>query len=253
MSHRLAAALAAALLSAGCYIPYTPVPGVPGPHVSVSAGGYYTPRTYDARASSSYHDDTRYDRAAVDSFEWLAANTGGVAYGAPTAADVPVIIRRIFDENIRSGEVVDVAFVIDTTGSMGDDIDEVKRAAHDLTEALTRRASYARMGVVLYKDRGDEYVSTTALEFTDVPFQVHRVISSITVGGGGDLPEHVYAGLLNAIEGLAWNRDAHRLVILMGDAAPHDDYTDGLSRDRVVASARRRGIEIAVYPIIVGR
>jgi hypothetical protein len=58
---------------------------------------------------------------------------------------------------------------------------------------------------------------------------------------------------MTAITDLDWNPDAHRLMILMGDAAPHDDYSDGLTRERVVGAARRGGIEIAIYPIIVGR
>lgn len=131
------------------------------------------------------------------------------------------------------GAALDLVFVIDTTGSMFDDIDAVKAAASEIINEISHEKPCTRIGLVLYKDAGDVYVTRTGLPFTMVGEEdgdtapVVSAIQSISVGGGGDLPEAVYAGLVHAIEnqqGLgSWRGGTTRkAIILMGDAPPHD-------------------------------
>src|SRR5690606_3954247 len=62
----------------------------------------------------------------VDAWTKLSTATSGTAVESQAAEDVPELIVRVFDEGIPEGPV-DVVFVVDTTGSMRDDIDAVKR------------------------------------------------------------------------------------------------------------------------------
>ena len=128
------------------------------------------------------------------------------------------------------GAALDLVFVIDTTGSMFDDIDAVKAAATSIVNAMATMTC-ARIGIVLYKDAGDVYVTRTGLAFTMVgeddgdTAPVVSAIQSISVGGGGDFPEAVYAGLVHAIEnqqgmGLWHGGTTRKAIILMGDAPP---------------------------------
>lgn len=124
----------------------------------------------------------------------------------------------------------DITFVIDTTGSMVDDIDAVKRGAWEIVDAVfdtDRGLLGSRIAVVGYNDPYTE----TFLTFTDQANPEDRkyaaldAIYSITVSGGGDFPEAVNAGLLRALDGRAgeWREDAvARRIILFGDAPPND-------------------------------
>lgn len=124
----------------------------------------------------------------------------------------------------------DIAFVIDTTGSMFDDIVAVKARASDIVNAVfegDRGFLNSRIAVVGYNDPE----TSTFLSFTDQPKIADRktaainAINNITVGGGGDFPEAVNAGLIRALSGGAgkWRKEAvARRIILFGDAPPKD-------------------------------
>jgi Ca2+-binding RTX toxin-like protein len=121
----------------------------------------------------------------------------------------------------------DFAFVIDTTGSMGDDIDSVKEKGTTLINALFADGTVdARVGIVGFKDTTDGEPSETILNFADQDklnsFADRKALAlskldSITVGGGGDLPETDDDGLLRALDGRMgdWRVDAgvHRIVL----------------------------------------
>jgi hypothetical protein len=151
----------------------------------------------------------------LDAWGRLSARTGGLALTSKGATDVPGLITNVFERGIAPGEPVDLVFVVDTTGSMGDDIDAVKS---DMQRILR--------GVVAYRDRGDSYVSSTVLAMSADDAQIRRAIDSLSVGGGGDLREHVYAGIDTALVEQPWRPGASQHIILMGDAPPHDDYSD---------------------------
>jgi hypothetical protein len=130
--------------------------------------------------------------------------------------------------NLQPGQ--DIAFVIDTTGSMFDDIDAVKSQASAIINAIfnpERGLLNSRVAVVGYNDPS----TSTFLSFTDQPMVENRqsaaisAINSISVGGGGDEPEVTFAGLLRALNGGAgeWREEAvARKIILFGDAPAKD-------------------------------
>jgi TolB-like protein len=125
----------------------------------------------------------------------------------------------------------DVAFVIDTTGSMGDEIqvvkEKMKQIAAEVAEGTPPPA--VRFGIVEYRDRGDVYVTQT----TDLTYDVARLnerINAIMATGGGDAPESVAEGLRAALHELSWEQGpVVRLAFVIGDAADHlypdADYT----------------------------
>ena len=124
----------------------------------------------------------------------------------------------------------DVAFVIDTTGSMFDDIASVKVQASSIIDAVfdpRRGFLNSRIAVVGYNDPS----TNTILTFTDQTDTKDRktaalnAINGISVGDGGDLPEMTFGGLLRALDGRAgkWRDDAlARKIILFGDATAKD-------------------------------
>lgn len=124
---------------------------------------------------------------------------------------------------------LDLVFVIDTTGSMGSYIDAVKSAATDILDAVRTSVPDFRVSIVTYKDLDDgihggagDYQSRTDLAFTNDTDDFTTALDALTASGGGDTPESVYAGLSRAI-GSDWRGGSvTKVVILMGDAVPHD-------------------------------
>ena len=140
---------------------------------------------------------------------------------------------------------VEVAFVLDTTGSMAGLIDGAKRKIWSIATTIVEANPNAevRMALVAYRDRGDDYVTRTYDLTTDIQ-GLYGDLLRFKADGGGDWPESVNEALRDAVEGLKWSRDGkvRRIVFLVGDAPPHMDYANAPSYVDVVATARSRGI-----------
>jgi von Willebrand factor type A domain len=139
---------------------------------------------------------------------------------------------------------VEVAFVLDTTGSMGGLIEGAKRRIWSIARRIGegRPRPDLRIALVGYRDLGDAYV-TQVHPFTSDMDEVYRSLSSFRAEGGGDTPEHVSAALRAAVDSLPWSGPrALKVIFLVGDAPPHVDYQDGFDYRRHVADARQRGI-----------
>jgi len=124
---------------------------------------------------------------------------------------------------------LDLAFCIDTTGSMQGEIDTVKTKVKSMVAKLSsaQPKPIVRVGLVAYRDKGDDYV-TKVFPFSDDIDKVVNDIADLNADGGGDRPEAVDAGLHAALNDLEWDADRHtaKLLFLIGDAPPHSDRHD---------------------------
>jgi Ca2+-binding RTX toxin-like protein len=152
----------------------------------------------------------------------------------------------------------DFAIVVDTTGSMGDDIASVKVVASDLIDAAFAGGNAdARIGVVSFKDTTIGEPSTVVLPFTDQDAFADRkavalsAINGITVYGGGDTPETDFDGLRMALDGSMgeWRVGAGILrIALFTDAPVKDTYLAG----EVTTLAHSIGATIEMHTSMVG-
>src|SRR5690606_26471122 len=126
----------------------------------------------------------------VDAWAKLSSATHGTTVESKAAAEVPALIRKVFAENIPQGPV-DVVFVIDTTGSMHDDVDAVKRDMRQILAHLRASNPDYRVGVVAYRDIDDEYLTRTHVTLTNDDHAIDAAISALEVKGGDDWREHV--------------------------------------------------------------
>lgn len=150
---------------------------------------------------------------------------------------------------------LDLVFVIDTTISMWDDIDEIQDEATNIINKIHDSASDVRIGIVTYRDyletgpygNPKDYPSRVDLPFTTSKTATNNAIQNLTATGGArDVPETVFCGLASALgpplvsneptapnpalcgfdvrhaELGAWRADARRVIILIGDAPPHE-------------------------------
>jgi Mg-chelatase subunit ChlD len=141
---------------------------------------------------------------------------------------------------------VDVCFIIDTTGSMGDEIDRIKTTLLSVTNTLREDASQGvdlRYGAVLYRDIGDVYVTRRHAFTTDIE-GFDAALQTIKAGGGGDSPESLNQGIAVGVAGMEWREGAARVAFVIADAPPHMNYQEDVSYGRAATAAAHRGIRI---------
>ncbi len=149
-------------------------------------------------------------------------------------------------------EKVDVVFVVDATGSMKDDVEKLRSEwIPRLVNALGEFGDI-RIGLLLYRDYVDSYryrnIPVKFFDFTRDMNVFTKNLNGFTIRGneGGDIPEAVYEGLYGALEFYAWNQDAVKKIILIGDAEPHPAPrgTGRYTKKLVEETARKKGISI---------
>ncbi len=176
----------------------------------------------------------------------LVALIGGLAQRSE--ADIVDAPNKVVSQNQAQAPRLDVVFTIDATGSMGDEIDVVKKEiwgiANKLMEGKPRPD--IRFGLVFYQDRGDSFL-VKKTDLTRNVDLVHKELMAITAGGGGDWREHVGRGLHEAVN-MEWDsaQGVSRMIYLVGDAPGHDDYQDGYDIASAIKTARAKNIKINV-------
>jgi Mg-chelatase subunit ChlD len=142
---------------------------------------------------------------------------------------------------------IEVAFVLDTTGSMSGLIQAAKEKIWAIanTLATTRPAPHIKLALVAYRDRGDAYI-TKRTDLTDDLDSVYKELMGFSADGGGDGPESVNQALHEAVTKLSWSKDdkTYRVLFLVGDAPPHMDYKDDVKFPETCKLAATAGIFI---------
>ena len=130
---------------------------------------------------------------------------------------------------------------LDTTGSMKNDIEAIRG---DLVPMISDMlaGSRGRVGMVLYKDYYEEYL-TKVVPFTTDLNQVQRTLDGIVPRGGKDIPEAVYEALYDGAVKFRWEAES-RLIILIGDAPPHIRQRGKVSAAMARSAAEERGIRV---------
>ena len=141
---------------------------------------------------------------------------------------------------------VEVMFVLDTTGSMGGLIEGAKQKIWSIVNDIGRAPSHphVRVGLVAYRDHGDVYV-TKVLPITSDLDKVYATLTGFQAEGGGDTPEDVRQALADGVNKAGWSPGGSglaKILFLVGDAPPHDDYTDEPDTLTTAAEAARDGI-----------
>ena len=141
---------------------------------------------------------------------------------------------------------LDIALVIDATGSMGDELEYLKVEIRDIAEAIAHHFPNVdqRYALVVYRDDGDQYVTRT-FDFTGDLDAFQADLADQSANGGGDYPEAMDKAM-EATAKLSWRGgETARVTFLVADAPPHaNDFDDTLD---AVDDLRAKGV--AVYPV----
>jgi len=152
---------------------------------------------------------------------------------------------------------LDVAIVVDATGSMQSIIDDLKQRMDDLAATLQRLVPTARVGAVAYRDRDDSKGPTGprqsedfVVKWTDLTFNVKKVqtfLNGLVAEGGGDWPEAVRAGLETAMRQMKWRADAKKVIIIVGGSPPHEEDVPTIRK--LVSEWRAKGGVISTIDV----
>lgn len=129
--------------------------------------------------------------------------------------------------NINPKNMVDVVFAIDATGSMKDDIEQLRKEWIPQLIASLKDFKDIRFGLLLYRDYGDNFkyknLPVKFFDFTEDVGIFNKNLNGFRINGkeGGDIPEAVYEALYASLEFYTWRQDAQKKIILIGDAEPH--------------------------------
>jgi Mg-chelatase subunit ChlD len=141
---------------------------------------------------------------------------------------------------------IDVLFLLDTTGSMGDELAQLQTNIISVSAQIAGLPGNpdTRYGLVAYRDRGDEYV-TQISQFTPDVKTFQGSLNLLKAGGGGDIPEALNDGLHDALNGVEWSGDdTIKLIFLVTDAPPQLKYPGDFDYSQEMRDASKRGIKI---------
>ena len=181
----------------------------------------------------------RYSLSVRGLAAWLTVTACGIAVSAAAAAEKPAAPKKT--------PHVEVVFCLDTTGSMTGLIDAAKQKIWAISNQIAtgRPTPQLKIGLVAYRDRGDEYI-TKIVPLTDDLDAIHAQLKTFVAAGGGDTPESVNQALDDSVNKIQWSTDKGtlRLIFLVGDAPPHMDYPDDVKYPVTCKRAAERGIII---------
>ncbi len=187
--------------------------------------------------------------ADTDEVKTFTAAVNGVKLTEPLiptyGSAEQVSMNTLIAEQVTTRNSTDIAFIVDATGSMGDEIDFLR---DDLLNIIQRASSVTdkqlRTAALFYRDEGDEYV-TKSEDFNTNPGRTLNFIKKQSANGGGDYPEAVHTALEKALQDLSWGEDNYtRLAFLLLDAPPHykQDIIESLQKSIKLYAAN--GIKI---------
>lgn len=169
--------------------------------------------------------------------------------------------RTLATRNVRAGEqhelrldapapvaaALDLMFVVDTTGSMGDEIHYLQTELTDIVARVRRDSAQElqiRTSVNFYKDHGDAYV-VRSHPFTTSIDETMGYLRAAEASGGGDYPEALDMALADAVEQHPWSESAvARIVFVVTDAPAHDGLAIGRRLQETASIAASKGVRI---------
>jgi hypothetical protein len=122
---------------------------------------------------------------------------------------------------------IDVALVVDATDSMQFVIESVRDRLSSMIESLQTMVDTTRVGIVAYRDRGEEYV-TRWVDFSFSTSKLQSFLANLEAGGGGDWPEAVYDGVDVAIHDFSWRKNSRRIVVVVSGSSPHPETVSNI-------------------------
>ena len=161
---------------------------------------------------------------------------------------------QTLERTVNDGDVIDledtftlsndleIMFVIDATGSMGDEMRYIKSEIDDVISKVKEKNTQAniKLAMMVYRDTSDDYVTKYSDFTTDIAAQ-QNWLKAQQADGGGDFEEAVQVALDEAIN-KQWSSNSTKLLFHVADAPAHDKDVQSWNQSALLAA--RKGIKI---------
>jgi hypothetical protein len=198
------------------------------------------PFTLAAKQEPPENPSDKYIKETFEKFTEIAAKNNGELIPVDDTDNIVDLIRGALEK--EKGKTVDIVICLDTTNSMKKYIDPFRIKLIPMLNDLIKNFSSFRIGMVLYKDYHDAYL-TRIIPFTNNFTRFQNDLNAIRVSGGGDIPEAVYEALFEGADKFQWTAEA-RVIILVGDAPPHPKPRGKITKEAAFNAASARNIKI---------
>ncbi len=190
--------------------------------------------------------------------DFLAEIKGDLQEAAPgESGDNPA-----YRQEVRRGvRMLDLVFVVDTTGSMQPFIEAAREAVRTISRQLLETKEFRpeiHFGLVAYRDHDDAGTSYVTRHF-DLEAGAGSFLAKIAgldARGGGDVPEALYDGLHDALAKTSWHPLAQKVIVVVADSSAHEpgdrQNPHNVSRDNLVNLANAEGKKAKIFGLTTG-
>ncbi|HMI94740.1 MAG TPA: vWA domain-containing protein [Polyangiales bacterium] len=194
--------------------------------------------------AGAWDDNRNFTRFSQYRSDLLQNELGGAL---PTTDAEHAAAHEEFANGPTAHQMLDIALVIDTTGSMGDEITYLQTELVAISQEIATAYPEAqqRWALVAYKDVGDSYV-VRKFDFIDNVTMFNQQLAMLSAAGGGDTPEAPDAALAEMVA-LDWRAEADvaRLAFWVADAPHHDGNAATMAE--AIRDSHELGVH--VYPV----
>jgi Mg-chelatase subunit ChlD len=197
------------------------------------AGGqvWLHPNAFDDRDSSRYQVQVR---------------RAGKTVNAPLQRGQKNTLQvTVADAALPTRAKLDLVFMVDATGSMGDEIDKLRESLQGIVREIGKLPSNPDicLGLVTYRDRGDEYF-VRGWDMTHNVAAFQQVLDGVQANGGGDYPEAMNEAFDHSVQALNWRGPSTtRVLVSLADAPPQMGYPQP-RYDQTMLAALGKGIKV---------
>ena len=195
--------------------------------------------------------------SSSDTNEFYHPNITGHAEIAKLIAE-KVGVPTFNNQESSTKSDIDIAFVIDSTGSMKDNVGALRARVNEIMKQTEKGASSYRFALIDYKDHPkfntQNYLARTDVDFTSDGSVLEKGLDSLTYEGGnlGNTNASVYSGVMQAVN-MKWRNGVKKIVVVIGDAPPRDPEPGTGYTAASVAKAAYEVDPVSVYGIDTGQ
>ncbi len=190
---------------------------------------------------------------------WNGLTSAPVSGTLRLAVDGQAIVARPFsqgenvirlNEGCEASTSADVFFIVDATGSMGDELHYLQAEMQDVISRSQSAVDglHIRTGALVYRDHGDAYLTRISC-LSDDHTVTQAFLNQQVADGGGDFPEAIPEALMATINAAGWSDEARaRIAFLVLDAPCHNDSaTIALLHEQILQAA---AYGIRIVPVV---
>ena len=194
-------------------------------------------------------DSLMFEGMALNCFFHLGHSTGGEFYFKNAAESIHQVILDILRDKGQNGS--DILFLIDKTGSMTNDIEDVKKNLNKIIDQV-KELKDVRLAVANYGDKNvDGPGWFNSVDLTKDFQQIRNYVNKMQVSDGGDYPESVYDGIAASVNQLNWRENSKKMILVIGDAPSLEDRLSDHDRQDILDLCKKEGIQANIFPVLV--